>query len=252
MTPNSTPSRSLRDLPAPPGLPLVGNLLQLERDRLHLTLEEWRRTYGDYYRFRNVSREVLVISDPEAIATMLRDRPDGFLRTSRLASIAREMGFDGVFTANGEEWRRQRPMVMAGLDPQHIKTYFPALVRVTQRFAGRWRLAGEDTTANTLAWMIYLLSRNPQALARARDEVRAVLGSQSFPSQYEQLAKLPFVEACANETMRLRPVAPLLILEAGRAAVVAGIEIPARQVIMCLMRPGATDERHFPDPQKFD
>ena len=390
LTPNSTPRRFLRDLPAPPGLPLIGNLLQLERDRLHLTLEEWRRTYGDYYRFRNVNREVLVVSDPETIATMLRDRPDGFLRTSRLGSIAREMGFNGVFTANGEEWRRQRPMVMAGLDPKHIKTYFPALVRVTQRFAGRWRraaearsaidlqadlmrytvdvtaglafgadintiesdheviqqhldkvlpalsrrlfapfrywrylklpadralarhlvelhhavngfiatarsrvdanpslranpsnlieamiaardtegsgvndadvagnvltmlLAGEDTTANTLAWMIYLLGRNPQALARARDEVRAVLGAEAFPSQYEQLAKLPFVEACANETMRLRPVAPLLIIEAGRPSVVAGIEIPARQVIICLLRPGATDERHFPDPQKFD
>ncbi|HEX9432812.1 MAG TPA: cytochrome P450 [Burkholderiales bacterium] len=393
MTPNSTPRR-LRDLPAPRGLPLIGNLLQLERDRFHLTLEQWRRTYGDYYRFRNVNREVLVVSDPEAIATMLRDRPDGFLRTSRLASIAREMGFDGVFTANGEEWRRQRPMVMAGLDPKHIKTYFPALVRVTQRFAGRWRraaearvgagsaidlqadlmrytvdvtaglafgadintiesddeviqqhldkvlpalfrrllapfrywrflklpadralarhlvelhravngfiatarsrvaanpslradpsnlieamiaardaegsglddanvagnvltmlLAGEDTTANTLAWMIYLLGRNPQALARARDEVRAVLGSEPFPSQYEQLAQLPFVEACANETMRLRPVAPLLIIEAGRASVVAGIEIPARQVIICLMRPGATDEKHFPDAKTFD
>ena len=29
-------------------------------------------------------------------------------------------------------------------------------------------LAGEDTTANTVAWMIHLLWRNPQALARAR------------------------------------------------------------------------------------
>ena len=28
-------------------------------------------------------------------------------------------------------------------------------------------LAGEDTTANTLAWMIHLLQRNPQALQRA-------------------------------------------------------------------------------------
>src|SRR5207247_852084 len=77
-------------------------------------------------------------------------------------------------------------------------------------------LAGEDTTANTLAWMIYLLARNPQALARAREEVRAVLGSEPLPSQYEQLAKLPFVEACTNETMRLRPVAPLIIIEASR------------------------------------
>src|SRR2546426_5796677 len=139
--------RRLRDLPAPPGLPLVGNLLSLERERLHLTLEQWRRKYGDYYRFRNVSREVLVIADPEAIGTMLRDRPDGFLRTARLASVAREMGFEGVFTANGEEWRRQRPMVMAGLEPAPIKTYFPALVRGTGRFAGRPRRAAAARAA---------------------------------------------------------------------------------------------------------
>src|SRR2546429_9733640 len=113
-TMNQKPVSALRP---PPGLPIVGNLLSLERERLHLTLEQWRRKYGDYYRFRNVSREVLVIADAEAIGTMLRDRPDGFLRTARLASIAREMGFDGVFTANGEEWRRQRPMGIAGADP---------------------------------------------------------------------------------------------------------------------------------------
>ena len=34
-------------------------------------------------------------------------------------------------------------------------------------------LAGEDTTANTLAWMIYLLYRHPEALRRARDEIAA-------------------------------------------------------------------------------
>ena len=118
LAPNSNPRR-VRDLPAPPGLPLLGNALSLDRERLHLTLERWRRKYGDYFRFRNVRREVLVVADPEAIAAMLRDRPDGFLRTARLGSIAREMGFDGVFTANGTDWRRQRPMVMAGLDPAH-------------------------------------------------------------------------------------------------------------------------------------
>lgn len=31
-------------------------------------------------------------------------------------------------------------------------------------------LAGEDTTANTLAWLIWLLHRNPQALQRANEE----------------------------------------------------------------------------------
>ena len=71
----------------------------------------------------------------------MRDRHEGFQRPSYLSSIAKEMGFDGLFSVNGEQWRRQRPMVMAGLDPAHIKSYFPALVRVTQRFARRWQRA---------------------------------------------------------------------------------------------------------------
>ena len=34
-------------------------------------------------------------------------------------------------------------------------------------------LAGEDTTANTLAWLIDFLHRHPEALRRAREEVDA-------------------------------------------------------------------------------
>ena len=381
---------NIRDLPGPRGLPILGNSLQIDPSRLHLVAEEWGRKYGDYFRCHIGGRTLLAIKNPEAIATVLRDRPEGFERTTRLTEIAKEMGFDGLFSVNGEQWRRQRPMVMAGLDPAHIKSYFPALVRVTQRFAARWQraaaagepvdlqadlmrytvdvtaglafgvdintlesdeeviqthldkvfpalhrrlltpfpywrwlrlpadrklawhlgelhravgefiamarrrmdadpslrarpgnlieamiaardtegsglhdadvagnvltmlLAGEDTTANTLAWMIYLLSRNAAAMRRARDEVLAVVGAQALPTQYEQLSALPFVEACAHETMRLKPVAPLLIIQAARDRVVAGIEIPAGHLVMLLMRPAATDGHHFPDPHTFD
>jgi cytochrome P450 len=387
---NSAATRRVRDLPGPPGLPLLGNLLQLDIASLHRTMEEWHRTYGDCFRFRNAWRQMMVVADPEVIAGVLRDRPEGFQRGSRMASIADSMGFNGVFSANGSAWRRQRPMVMAGLDPSHVKSYFPALVKVTERFARRWDhaaqshatidlqadlmrytvdvtaglafgadintiesdedviqqhldkvlpalfrrlmapfdywryvklpadrelgrhlealhravagfiagarqrmlddparraeptnlieamiaardtdgsgvddadvagnvltmlLAGEDTTANTLAWMIWLLARNPAALERARGEVLSVLGNERLPSRYEQLGAMPYVEACANETMRLKPVAPLLIVEAARDSVVAGTEVRAGQLVMCLMRPPATDERYFPNPQTFD
>ena len=381
---------NIRELPGPRGLPILGNSLQIHPSRFHLIAEEWSRKYGDYFRVRIGGRQLLVMKNPESIAAVLRDRPEGFGRTQRLNQIAREMGFEGLFSVNGEQWRRQRPMVMAGLDPAHIKSYFPALVRVTQRFARRWQraaaagesidlqadlmrytvdvtaglafgadintlesdgnviqshldkvfpalhrrllrpfprwrwltlpadralaghlaelrgavdgfiamarkrmdadpslrerpanlieamiaardnegsglhdadvagnvltmlLAGEDTTANTLAWTIYLLSRHSEATQRARDEVRTVIGAEALPTQYEQLPRLAFVEACAHETMRLKPVAPILIKQAARDSVVGGIMIPAGQLVMLLTRPAATDERHFPDPEAFD
>jgi cytochrome P450 len=113
-------------------------------------------------------------------------------------------------------------------------------------------LAGEDTTANTLAWLIYLLSRNPAALARAREEVRAVLGDDSLPRRYEDLARLDYVEACIHETMRLKPVAPIIMAQALRPTVIAGIAVPAKQLVMCLMRPAPTDERHFANAARFE
>jgi cytochrome P450 len=113
-------------------------------------------------------------------------------------------------------------------------------------------LAGEDTTANTLAWMVYLLSRNRWALERASCEVRRALGDERVPTRFEQLEQLEFVEACAHETMRLKPVAPLLALQAARDTHLGGIAIPAGTRCLFLMRAPALDERHFPHPLAFD
>lgn len=381
--------RAIRDLPGPAGLPLLGNALQVRPERVHQTAEQWAREYGEVFRFRIASREFVVISDPDMVAAVLRDRPDGFQRTNRLSATARELGFTGVFSSNGEAWRRQRPMVLAGLDPSHIKAFFPTLVKVTQRFARRWQraaaagiaidlqadlmrytvdvtaglafgtdintleseeqviqshldkifpafarrlfaavpywhyfklpsdreldrhldalriavngfiaqarqrlddqpelrehpanlieamvnardsegsaitdedvsgnvltmlLAGEDTTANSLAWMIWLLHQNPDAARRAVDEARFVLGGDSTPTRYEQLGKLDFLEACAHETMRIKPVAPINTVQAVRDTFIGDVELPAGTLVMCLMRPAAVDGRHFPAPQDF-
>jgi cytochrome P450 len=69
---------------------------------------------------------------------------------------------------------------------------------------------------------------------------------------YESMTALPFVDACINETMRLKPVAPIIILQPTRDTVVAGIEVPTGTILMCLMRAGAIDERRFPDARAFD
>jgi cytochrome P450 len=111
-------------------------------------------------------------------------------------------------------------------------------------------LAGEDTTANTLAWMIHLLWQNPDALRRATDEVRSVCQPGSAPT-LEQVAALDFVEACAHETMRLKPVAPVLPLQVQRDVVLGDLQLQAGMVVINLMRVDSVSEAHVPQAAAF-
>jgi cytochrome P450 len=77
-----------------------------------------------------------------------------------------------------------------------------------------------------------------------------MLGSDAVPS-HDQLKRLDFIEACAHETMRLKPVAPLIIQQAVRDTVVGGVELPAGSLVLCLMRPASLDARHFATPLEF-
>ena len=134
--------RRIADLPGPKGLPFLGNALQFRSPSLHLELEAWAAQYGPYYQLRTAGRRILVLSDHQVVASVLRDRPGAFSRTARLREIGQEMGLQpGVFSAEGEDWMRQRRMVMAGFDPGHVRAYYPALVKVAQRLVKRWTYA---------------------------------------------------------------------------------------------------------------
>ncbi len=123
----------------------MGNSLQLKTGRIHLQMEAWANEFGPYYRINVGGRALMVVADHRAIGKLLRERPDGFSRSAKLGQIWAEMGLPtGVFGANGEVWRRQRRMVMAGFDPVHVKRYFPALQVVSNRLAGRWAKAAEN------------------------------------------------------------------------------------------------------------
>jgi cytochrome P450 len=96
-------------------------------------------------------------------------------------------------------------------------------------------LAGEDTTAITITWMLYYLARRPDVLARAQAEVDEVLGDATLPSA-DQVRRLRYVEALALESLRLRGPVPVLFLEAVRDTRIANVEVPARTFVMLFLR----------------
>lgn len=382
--------REFDQLGGPRGLPLIGNMLQIDPRRFHTLLEGWCAEYGSPYRFSLANQHAIVTARAAEIARLLKERPDVFRRVGWIEPTLREIGAHGVFSAEGAQWRRQRRLVMPAFDPVHLKSFFPSLVRVTRRLRDRWYraaenqtpvdlqadlmrftvdvtaglafgidvntiesehdqiqqhlncvfteinrrgampfpywryfklprdraldrhlvevhkairsytdqararieknpalrsrpenlieallcardedgtilsdadvagnvftmlLAGEDTTANTLAWMIYLVNREPEAWRRVAAESDEVLGHHDVLEDIAGAAKLEFTDACINETMRLKPVAPVLALGTMRETVVEGVRVPANTGVFALTRVEGMKAANFSRPTAFD
>jgi cytochrome P450/nitrite reductase/ring-hydroxylating ferredoxin subunit len=112
-------------------------------------------------------------------------------------------------------------------------------------------VAGEDTTAYTLAWAVHHLCDEPAVVSALVREVEAVMGSDAVPATFETANRLAYAGAVANETMRLRPVAPVIILEANHDTMLGDIDLPARTGVSVLVRPAVLDEANFADPLAF-
>ncbi len=112
-------------------------------------------------------------------------------------------------------------------------------------------LAGEDTTANTLAWLLSLLWANPVTLQKLQLEVRSKFDSVTAFS-IDKLNELNYLDACLNEAMRLKPVAPFLALQALKATVIGDVEIPVDTQIFTLLRHDSVDDQFVPNAAEFE
>lgn len=134
----ATSPRTIEDLPGPRRLPLLGNAHQVRASSMHLAAERWSERFGPIYRFDLGPRRIVVVSDPDVINTVLRERPEGFRRWSEIESITRELwGTPGVFAAEGEDWRRSRRLAVTALNSNHLQRYFEIVATCTRRLYRR-------------------------------------------------------------------------------------------------------------------
>ncbi len=111
-------------------------------------------------------------------------------------------------------------------------------------------LAGHETTANALAWTLYLLAKHPETAARVRDEVDAELAGQAAGE--EAFERLPFTLQVLTESMRLYPPAWTIGRQAPRPVELGGYVLPARQPILASQWVVHRDPRWFREPLRFD
>ncbi|WP_323636094.1 cytochrome P450 [Pectobacterium polaris] len=111
-------------------------------------------------------------------------------------------------------------------------------------------IAGEDTTANTLAWMSFLLCSSPsveecvfQECKEAADGPGAIL---PWP-----LPRMSWLTAVMYESMRLKPVAPLLYLEPTRNTVIDDFQIKKGTPLLLMLNASGFDDALFQQPYDF-
>jgi cytochrome P450 len=382
-------SLSFDTLKGPDGLPVLGNMLQLDSLRFHRQLEGWSEQFGKYYRLQLGPKRALVTADAAAIAAVMHDRPGMFRRSSRTSEILEELGTRGLFSAEGDDWRKQRKLVMRALTPEVIRNFFPTLVMLTERLRQRWEtqvragqpvdilrdlkayaldviiwlamgqdintlnhpenplqkdiefifnrvarrlttpvaywryvklgpdrsadaagarigaavtgfiaegrqqleanpalrtkpanmlqallvardepesgfddghvlgnattmvFAGEDTTSNSIGWLIYYLAQYPAAAAQMQQEADAALTGKVL-GEFAGLEKFQWLDAAVNEAMRLKPVAPFMVMESNVDTQVGNVAISKGTLVIMLLRRSSQLAHDWERPEVFD
>ncbi len=111
--------------------------------------------------------------------------------------------------------------------------------------------AGYHTTAVALAWVWYMLARNPEVQAKVVEEVDQVL--QGREATLDDVPQFDYLDRVIKETLRLYPPAwALFAREAVEDVELGGYTIPKGAIVSMFPWITQRDERFFPDPLRFD
>ncbi|WBA42273.1 cytochrome P450 [Hymenobacter canadensis] len=111
-------------------------------------------------------------------------------------------------------------------------------------------LAGHETSANALSWMLYLLARHPEAAAQVRQE-RAAAGLAQRPPEFAELTQLPYSMQVVQETMRLYPPAWILDRVALEDDEFRGLPIPKGTLFSIYIHGIHRHPGLWPEPDAF-
>ena len=93
-------------------------------------------------------------------------------------------------------------------------------------------MAGHETTANSLAWAIYLISQFPQVEMKLLHELKSVLNGRA--AGYEDLPNLKYTRAIFEEAMRMYPPVPILSRVARENDFIRDRDVPAGSIMLVI------------------
>ncbi|WP_406644589.1 cytochrome P450 [Aliisedimentitalea scapharcae] len=104
------------------------DILSAQPDRLY---RAWMAEFKTPF-FRS-----FMINQPDLIKTVLKDRPDDFPKSGRIAEGLRPLLGNSVFLTNGDSWKRQRRIIDPAFEGGRLKDTFPAMWEASEAMVAR-------------------------------------------------------------------------------------------------------------------
>ena len=147
-----------------PGLPILGNGLDLYRDALAAFVRCYHEV-GPIYRLRGPGRHYTVLAGPKANAFLLRGGERHFDSASVYRRLAHELRTRNYPVATtGERHRHLRRTLRPAFSREAIAQYVPKMIEVAGRIARAWqpgqRLRAPEVMRSLLAEQLGLAMAN--------------------------------------------------------------------------------------------
>lgn len=126
----------LDEIPEVPGGDVFGHAKMFDADRRELFRRV--RDTGPLSRTRFLHRDVVWTNTPAAAHALLVERARSFEKSPGLRLLLWYLAGDGLFTAEGELWRRQRRLMAPLFQPSAMAAYAQCMNDVAERAVDRW------------------------------------------------------------------------------------------------------------------
>jgi cytochrome P450 len=123
------------------GTPFIGHAREFQTERFSF-LERAAREAPDGTRVLFFGMNALFASAPAAAHDVLVEKARAFEKTPALRLVLYPLAGEGLFTSEGDLWRRQRKLMAPLFQPQVIAQYVGVVTDVVARAAGSWRDGG--------------------------------------------------------------------------------------------------------------
>ncbi|CAM4642887.1 1,25-dihydroxyvitamin D(3) 24-hydroxylase, mitochondrial [Caretta caretta] len=130
--------------------------------------------------------------------------------------------------------------------------YFGSQLSKKELYAAitEFQIAGVETTANSLLWALYNISRNPHVQQKLFQEIQSAVSFNESPNA-EDLKKMPYLKACLKESMRITPSVPFTTRTLDKETMLGDYVLPEGTVLMLNSHALGSNEEYFRDWTTF-